>query len=281
MFYEKMFKVAYDHEWVPGFMNTVELSARNLEATRFNPMVHAVTYDTLSSLQDNSLTIKTRFSKDGKVIQGDFRRYYVKTTAPVFTLNYTYSGEWVGSTYEYHKFELGISKRFMPGILGFTDVDIEAYKLFGKVPYPLLIIHKGNESISYDAASYNMMNFMEFASDQSVGIRVEHHFNGLIFGYFPVLKHSKIRLVVSGKALVGKVSAENQNFNDPELILKPDRLKEIGATPYAEGSIGVENIFNIFRVDLVKRFTYLDTENIGNFMGVKGLAPRIAFKFKF
>lgn len=281
MFYEKMFKVIYDHEWVPGFMNSLEVSARNLESTRFNPMIYAVTKDTLSSLQDNTITLKTRFSKDGKVIQGDFRRYYVKTPAPVYTLNYTYSGKWSGSNYEYHKFELGISKRFMLGILGFSDVDVEAYKLFGKVPYPLLIIHKGNESISYDAASYNMMNFMEFASDESVGIRIEHHFNGLIFGYFPLLNRSKIRLVISGKALIGKVSAENQNFEDPELILKPERLREIGTTPYAEGSIGVENIFNIFRVDLVKRFTYLEAENIGNFMGVKGLAPRIAFKFKF
>ena len=91
-----------------------------------------------------------------------------------------------------------------------------------------------------------------------------------------------MRVVISGKALVGSVTLKNKNFSsDPELILIPERLGGLSLTPYAEGSIGVENIFKFFRIDLVKRFTYLDAENIGQFMGVKGLAPRVAFKIKF
>jgi hypothetical protein len=124
------------------------------------------------------------------------------------------------------------------------------------------------------------MNFMEFVSDQSVGLMAEHHFEGLLFGYVPLLNRSKVRLVVSGKYLIGSISDKNLNINDTELILPPERMGSLAGKPYVEGSIGVENIFRFFRVDLVKRFTYLEADNIGSLFGVKGLAPRIAFKFK-
>jgi len=45
--------------------------------------------------------------------------------------------------------------------------------------------------------------------------------------------------------------------------------------PYIEGSIGIGNIFKLFRVDLVKRFTYLDHPNIAE------LGLRMRFKFDF
>lgn len=39
----------------------------------------------------------------------------------------------------------------------------------------------------------------------------------------------------------------------------------LGKTPYIEGSIGVANIFKIFRVDLVRRFTYLNNPNVSKY----------------
>lgn len=170
----------------------------------------------------------------------------------------------------------------MVGILGFTDIELEGAKLMGKVPYPLLLIHRGNETISYQKTAYNLMNFMEFASDQAAGIFVEHHFDGLITGLIPGVRHSKMRVVAGAKVLFGAVSEKNRNFSsDPELILKPERLNALNTNPYVEANVGIENIFTIFRIDIVKRFTYLDAEQIGSFLGVNGLAPRIAFKLKF
>jgi len=261
---------------------------REIRANRFNTFKSTKTNEVVDVVLDNSITIGTRFSINEKFIQGNFMREPIKTTAPVFKFNYTYSSPAFGSDYEYHKLFLRIEKRFMPGILGFTDVALEGTKIFGKVPYPLLIIHRGNETISYEKNSFNMMNFMEFASDQSVGFFVEHHFNGLLFSFIPGIKRSKMRVVVSGKMLVGSVSEKNRNINDPELILKPDRypgspiiLKSLESRPYVEGSVGIENIFNIMRIDLVKRFTLPEDEDIPQLFGVKGLGPRIAFKLKF
>jgi hypothetical protein len=169
----------------------------------------------------------------------------------------------------------------MEGLLGYTDFVVSANKIWGKVPYPLLIIHRGNETISYNKTSYNLMNFMEFASDQSIGIMAEHHFDGLITGMIPLVNRLKMRVVVSGKVLYGSVSEKNRDFNNPEFILPPSVMGELSSKPYVEGGLGIENIFNILRVDVVRRFTYLEGGNIGNLFGVNGLAPRIAFKFKF
>lgn len=49
----------------------------------------------------------------------------------------------------------------------------------------------------------------------------------------------------------------------------------LGETPYIEGSVGVGNIFKIFRVDLVKRFTYLNNPNIST------IGLRMRFRFDF
>jgi hypothetical protein len=49
----------------------------------------------------------------------------------------------------------------------------------------------------------------------------------------------------------------------------------LGGKPYVEGSIGLYNIFSIFRLDLVKRFTYLDHPNIS------GIGLRISSNFNF
>jgi len=49
----------------------------------------------------------------------------------------------------------------------------------------------------------------------------------------------------------------------------------LGAKPYIEASVGLYNIFTIFRLDVVKRFTYLDHPN------VSGVGLRISSNFNF
>ncbi|MFT6802211.1 MAG: hypothetical protein ACJA2N_001397 [Salibacteraceae bacterium] len=292
MFYEKKFDVSYEHEWYNGLSNTFSARHRELRSTRFNPMRYQVSENVKDVLTDNSVSIGTRFSINERFLQGEFVRSPIKTAAPVFKMKYTYSGPGLGSDYEYHKLFVRIEKRFMPGILGFTDIEIEGNKLFGKVAYPLLINHRGNQTFTYDKTVFNSMSYMEFASDQSAAVFMEHHFNGLLFSFIPVLKNTKVRSVISARALVGNVSIQNKNTNDSELLDFPFKINENGQTaqalhelsngPYVEAGVGVENIFNIFRFDLVKRFTYLGEEyDPREFAGVKGLSLLMSLKLKF
>lgn len=282
MFYERKFTADYTHEWYNGFSTSFSTDIRDLRATPYNELTHVVTNEVMDVLRDNSVSIGMRFSINERFLQGEYSRRPIKTAAPVFKFKYSYSNPAFGSTYEYHKLFARVEKRFMPGILGFTDIEIEGNRIFGKVGYPLLINHRGNQTITYDKTVFNMMNYMEFASDQSVAIFLEHHFNGLLFSFIPVLKRSKMRVVLSGRLLAGRVSDQNKNPEDPDLLQRPLSLSTLEGRPYSEAGIGVENIFNIFRIDLVKRLEYMEEfRPIDTTFGVRGLGVRFSFKLKF
>ncbi|MDB5022144.1 MAG: Membrane protein, partial [Pedobacter sp.] len=69
---------------------------------------------------------------------------------------------------------------------------------------------------------------------------------------------------VSFKAVYGGVRQENDPNRNSDLLPFPVNSEGIQTTytfsklPYAEGSIGLGNIFKFLRIDLVKRFNYLN-----------------------
>jgi hypothetical protein len=158
-------------------------------------------------------------------------------------------------------------------------VTAETGKIFGKVPYPLLFIHRANQTLSYQKDSYNLMNCLEFVSDQYVSLNIDHCFNGFIFNKIPLLKRLKLRELVTCKILYGVVRNENDPSKQNDLFKFPTDNVGIPLTyslekkPYIEASIGISNILKIFRIDLIKRFTYIDHPNVSE------LGLRVQFRF--
>ena len=161
---------------------------------------------------------------------------------------------------------------------------LEAGKTFGKVPYPLLFIHRANQTYSYQPYSYNLMNFLEFVSDQYVSLYVDHSFNGFFLNKVPFLKRLKFREIVTFKALFGSVSHQNQPTVDNKLFALPyeinpqTRSRDLltfypDKRPYIEAGIGLSNILKIFRIDLIRRFTYINNPH------VESTGFRIQFRF--
>ena len=284
MFYKNEYRAFYEQEWFRGLINRFEITNKHISSSPLNRMyINTESNLELQSINITELTLGTRFAVNERFIQGRFSRSTIRTTAPIFRLNYTYSPSSLGD-YEFHKLYLSVVKRFKLGILGFTDTEIEGAKIFGQVPYILLNIHRGNETFTYDDRSFNLMNFMEFGSDQSISLMMTHHFNGLITSYVPLLDRIKLRAVASGKIVWGSISDQN-NANittDEDLVKFPENtLYNLDKGPYAEVSAGVENIFKLLRVEAVKRLTYLDNPKIGNLFGVKGLAVRLKLQISF
>ena len=122
------------------------------------------------------------------------------------------------------------------------------------------------------------MNFLEFVSDQYVSLNVDHCFNGFIFNKIPLLKKLKLRELITCKVLYGGLNKINNPDYQDDLFKFPVNNYGIPLTytftkqPYIEASIGVSNILRVFRVDLIKRFTYLNHPN------VSGIGIRIQFK---
>jgi hypothetical protein len=174
------------------------------------------------------------------------------------------------------RFQLDIRKRFNVSILGYGDVSFEAAKITGKVPFPLLFMNRANQTYSYQKSSYNLMNFLEFVSDEYVSLNVDHNFNGFFFNKIPLLKKLKLREVATFKVIYGGLRSMNNPDYQNDLFKFPidsngvPLTYTLGKQPYIEASIGISNILKVFRLDLVKRFTYLNHPKVSD-IGVRFL----------
>jgi hypothetical protein len=137
-------------------------------------------------------------------------------------------------------------------------------------------VHRANQTYGYQKQSYNLMNFMEFVSDQYVAFNIDYCFNGFIFNKIPLFRELKLREWVTFKVLYGGLSDNNTpEPGSPDGLFQFPVDKEnnllmytLEKKPYIEASVGIANIFNLLRVDLIKRFAYLNNPNV-NELGVR------------
>ena len=236
----------------------------------------------VNRLTTSELSVALRYAPNEKFYQGKIYRSPIADRYPIFNLRYTAGLKGLmGGEYNYHNIMGSIDKRFYLSQLGYSDVTFEGGYIAGKVPFPLLDIHRANQTYAYQLSSYNLMNFLEFVSDHYVSINIDHNFNGFFFNKIPLLKKLKLREVVSFKALYGGLRDENNPAITPGLYRLPDyengakRTYALGNDPYMEGSVGVGNIFKLLRVDLVKRFNYLNHPEVSEW----GIRARVKFDF--
>jgi len=140
---------------------------------------------------------------------------------------------------------------------------------------------QANQTYSYQIESYNMMNFLEFVTDQYTSLMIDHSFNGFFFNKIPLLKQLNWREIITCKILYGNVTKTNDPKYNTDLFRLPVEQDgtpvtyTLGKVPYIEGSVGIGNIFKVFRLDLVKRFTYLNNPNVSS------IGLRMRFRFDF
>ena len=176
--------------------------------------------------------------------------------------------QWLGGDMEYTKLSFYVYQRINMGLLGVGRYELDAGKIFGEVPYPILKNHLGNETVFYTTAAFNTMNFTEFTSDQYLSIRYRHAFEGFLFNSIPLIKRLKWRAVGNANVLWGSVEDYNVE-NAPTVDPEGNPLDTFGrldfGKPYLELGYGIENIFKFFRVDFFHRMTYLDNRDVKPF----------------
>jgi len=249
-----------------GFKNWTQHPAGSLH---FNKEDYNDPGTAIAHLRTSEVSLLVRWAPHEEFYQGKTFRTAISYKDPIITFRMIdgIKGLW-GSEYNYQSLSLTYFKRFNVSPFGYTDVTLSGGKLFGQVPFPLLEIHRANQTYAYYFQSYNMMNFLEFVSDQYASLYIDQWFNGFFFNKIPLLKRLKWREVASMRLLYGSLSNKNDPAKTEGLYAFPVTPEgepitySVEGKPYIEASVGVVNIFKFLRLDLVKRFSYLDHPDI-------------------
>lgn len=279
--YYEMFKLEHYRDWGNGFSSI--LNFKNLIQEPGGTLYFKYSDHEISNIISSEFSTTLRFAPNEKFYQGQNYRIPIITKYPIFQLSYTQGIKGLfGADYSYGKAKFNVFKRIYLSPIGFMDLELEGSKILGGgVPFPLLSVHRANQTYSYQLLSYNLMNFLEFVSDQYVSLFAEHHFNGFFFNKIPLIKHLGWREIISFKGVYGSVTDKNNPNITPGLMQFPTDASgnsttfTLEGTPYMEMSVGIGNILKFFRVDYVQRLSHLEHSNVAK----NGI--RVRFKFDF
>ncbi|PJJ84738.1 DUF5686 and carboxypeptidase-like regulatory domain-containing protein [Mucilaginibacter auburnensis] len=278
--YNDLYRFDYVREFENHF--SYSFTFRNLKQTPAGSLYYQNNTGRIQDLTTSDATLMFRYAPNEKFYQGKIYRIPIPNKYPIFTVDYTMGiNKLFGGQYGYHNLHARVDKRVYLSQLGWADVFVEGGRMFSKVPYPLLNIFRANQSFNYDIYSYNLMNFLEFVSDKYVSVNIDQHFQGFFFNKVPLLKKLKWREVASFKAIKGGLTDQNNPaingslFQFPVTSTGAPITYALGNEPYMEGSVGIENIFKLLRVDLVRRFSYLDHPQVAQY----GIRARVKFEF--
>ncbi|WP_276483962.1 DUF5686 and carboxypeptidase-like regulatory domain-containing protein [Paraflavitalea pollutisoli] len=282
--YNDIFKVEYIREfgknltYTFGFKNWKQQAAGSIVYEKPGLSGPSIVPDITTS----ELSAELRWAPHEQFYQGKTYRIPIANKYPIFRLRYIQGIKGLAKgEYNYQQVTLNVFKRFYLSQFGYADVVAEGGNTFGQVPYPLLTIHRANQTYAYQLNSFNMMNFMEFVSDHYVSVSTDYYFNGFIFNKLPLIRKLKLREVAGFKILYGGVRRENNPaFNKETLIFPTDAdgnptTFSLAQKPYMEANVGIGNIFKVLRVDLVKRLSYLENPDVPNW----GIRARVKFEF--
>ncbi len=220
--------------------------------------------------KSSEVFFEARYARDETFIQNGNERVSLGLDKwPALTFRYTHGIKGIeGSNFNYDKVMLNVEQRVNMGPLGAGYLSVAGEYIYNQLPYPLLTVHLGNQAATYTPFTFNLMNYGEFASDESVSIHYRQYLEGLLLNRIPLMNRLKWRLVGTANVIYGSLRKSNQALisrftptGDPALITSYFTTGK----PYVELGYGVENIFKFFRVDFVHRMSYLDNPDVRKF----------------
>ena len=219
---------------------------------------------TKSEVKQSEVNIEIEYTPNRKTTgYGVERRNIDKPFSRIF-LNYSQGFKGVfDSDFDYQKVQLYYKQPIIIGPIGRTNFTMELGKTFGKVPLGLMNVIPGNQTYFIIDNTFSNLNFYEFVADQYATLVWEHNFNGKILSRVPMLRKLNLREIIGVRSVYGSISDQNIALNASNLTYKTP------TTPYWEYSVGIGNIFKVFRIDFGWRGNYRDVPEANNFT-IKG-----------
>lgn len=224
--------------------------------------------DLRKTTNDSHVTISLIARPGAKFSQTGVDRYEHGTLAPTIVLKYTRGIEGLfNADFNYNKLQFMFYKPILIGSWGKTLLNFEAGKNFDTVPLALQNVIPGNQSYGLVPNTFSQLNYYEFVADTYSTLHIEHHFNGKILSYIPLIKKLKLREVAFIRGAYGSLSDASKTINVEGL-----KYSAPNEQIYYEYGFGIENIgfgnIRIFRVDFNWRGNYLDRPDASKF-GIK------------
>ncbi|MFC2138051.1 DUF5686 family protein [Bacteroidota bacterium] len=250
------YEAFFEKEWFEGLSNKIIFRNQEVFPTQYIPFNKINENNELikqENVVSSEITLNTRFALHEQFVYATFERINITTNLPIINFDFSIGiPNLFNSQYKYYKTVLSVKDKLEISPFGYFRFLVEGGKIFGELPYTLLELHQGNETYAYDIYAYNRMNYYEFVSDEYVKLLTEQHFMGFFFNKFPLINKLKLREVLYGQALFGRLNQNHENA-----MLFPEGLSSLSG-PYIEAGIGIENILKLIRVDAVWRLTHTD-----------------------
>ncbi len=225
---------------------------------------------TKSNVRQSEVNLQVEYCPNKKTIGYGVERSDVDNPYSRFFINYSQGFKGIlNSDFDYSKLQLYYNQPFLIGPLGRTDLTMELGKTYGKVPLGLMSVIPGNQTYFIIGNTFSNLNFYEFVTDQYATLQWNHNFQGRLLSRIPMMRKLNWREIIGVRAVYGTISDQNRLLNASNLEYKAP------ATPYWEYSVGIGNIFKVFRIDASFRGNYRDLPGTSNFT-IKG---EIGFHF--
>lgn len=210
----------------------------------------------ISNIKTQYFTLVNRISFNERTINDHLQRKYLRNNRPViyamaeigeFALNHQNGlyGNLMLKVTQQNRFVLGKWKYF-----------VEAGKIFGNVPYPLLKFFSTKTNGGYGLYQFSLMNHFEYPMDTYLSLHTELITNGIIFNQLPILKHLNIREMATYRIGYGTLSNSQTRWMDFPPNSTPMKR------PYSEISVGFTNFLKILTFQSVWRLSDLNKKNI-------------------
>ena len=240
----------YFRETLSGFSTTLNLVNKQFTPLKNIPDKTLFPVKQGQIMNTTEIALKLRFAYDEKLYANTFFRYYLGSAGTIAELQFTKGLKGIlNSSYDYQKLTAGFSTGLSVAPYGRLSFSIYGGKIWGTLPYTLLELHPGNDVYYYNKYAFNLMNKYEFLSDQYAGLSLEHNFGNGIFKYIGITRKLKFRQFWNMKAITGSLSDNNKSLN----FVSNFPFKALDNKFYIEAGTGVDNIFKLFRMDLVWR----------------------------
>ena len=266
--------VAIEIEPVKNLIFQTGFSHRSLESAYSTFSLDYYTDDThtttKSDVKQTEVNLQVEFTPKKKSVGYGVERSDVDKPYSRFFVNYSQGFKGIlNSDFDYSKLQFYYNQPFLIVPLGRTDLTMELGKTYGKVPLGLMSVIPGNQTYFIIGNTFSNLNFYEFVTDQYATLQWNHNFQGRLLSRIPMMRKLNWREIIGVRAVYGSISDQNRLLNASNLVYKAPTI------PYWEYSVGIGNIFKVFRIDASFRGNYRDLPGTSNF-SIKG---EIGFHF--